>query len=338
MATLADVVLPAGPNDITASYPGDSGGTCAPSQSDSTLVAVAPAAGGIFYSDPASGGDGTVYVFGGQDSSWVAMTAGRIQASFDLSSEDPSAETYDIPTDATAIEVYNEVGTNSIAADASVTLPLTVYGGSGSDRLTDLGSGPAQFVAGSGTETFLHIGSGSDSMTPGTGTDILSEGDLGDYLTVSGARSGDEGDVYTLTPNNLDPSGDNIASWSVDSVDWGDGTVNSNLSHTYTFGNSPQAYTVTVSVTGEDTLTSAQTTATYTLTEPPVPELLADGPPTLNAGQACVLSLSAAPNDSIISDWNINWDDGTVAIIRTSRRPRAPRPPTPTPRAAGCLA
>jgi hypothetical protein len=138
-------------------------------------------------------------------------------------------------------------------------------------------------------------------MTPGAGNDILSQGDLGDSLSVSGQRSGPEGAQYAISLSSTDP----IGSYS---VDWGDGTTTSTLSHDYSFPAGPQAYTVTLTVTGTN---GADGTCTVTLVQPDPPQLVADGPPILSEGTPCLLDLSASTGNGTISDWTINWGDGS---------------------------
>jgi hypothetical protein len=216
-----------------------------------------PFSGGIFYSPPASGGDGTIYVFGGPTASVEDITGSQIQERLGTSS---TAQTFAIPTDATAVDVRNELGQNTVSVDPSFdqvnsgqSLALSVYGGSGSDLITDAGGGNDQLMAGDGTETIIYTGTGTPTMTPGAGNDILSDRDLGDYVTVSGQWWSGYADDYTLTMTS--PASHRVSEWT---VDWGDGSVpstasgaNAALTNYYAFANGLQPYTVTVTAVGE---------------------------------------------------------------------------------------
>ncbi|MGA2068130.1 MAG: hypothetical protein ABSG86_24375, partial [Thermoguttaceae bacterium] len=123
------------------------------------------------------GGDGTVYVFGGQGNASVDIQSGQIVATFDGN----AAETYPLPSGVTGIDLRLQSGTNTVTAESGVIVPLSIYGGSGSDTITDAGSGADLLVAGDGGTanlpvTITHTGSGSATIDAGAGYTTIKGG------------------------------------------------------------------------------------------------------------------------------------------------------------------
>ncbi len=281
-----------------------------PPGGDTTVVAVEPFDGGIF-----QGSDGTLYVFGAAGNNTLEITLAAVTGTLGATPVDYAVPGASATLPATAIDVRNQAGDNTVTVDSSVSLPLAIYGGSGSDQITDSGSGDDQLVAGSGAETITYSGTGQATITPGTGNGVLSNGDLGQYVSASGQRSGAGGTQYTLSLVAGD-SGHPVAGWG---VDWGDGSTTTlpggsqQVSHSYASGDAACTVTVTASGQTDQSGNRPDGACTLTLVLPPIPDLIVDGPATLTIGQPCVLSLSCANGGAAVSAWHVNWGDRTPA-------------------------
>lgn len=133
-------------------------------------------------------------------------------------------------------------------------------------------------------------------------------------LTISGASDVNEGALYTLNLSSFDPGADTIAQWT---INWGDGTqvVSGNpasTSHTYADGTA--AYTISAAATDEDGTFSSANTVNVTVHDV-APMLAISGAANVNEGSGYTLNLSSFdPGADTISQWNINWGDGTQVV------------------------
>ncbi len=156
----------------------------------------------------------------------------------------------------------------------------------------------------------------SDGEETDTDTATVTIIDVAPTLTLSGPASVDEGSIYTLGLSAIDPGDDTITSWE---IDWGDGNVEmisgnpSSTTHTYADG--PNAYTISASATNEDGTYPAGNTVEVTVNNV-APTLTLTG--SLNADEGSVYTLelfSNDPGDDTITEWEIDWGDGTVETI-----------------------
>ena len=127
----------------------------------------------ILYVFGTTGGSGdTVHIHGNADSPANTVV---------LNSGTP----YSIDSTITGIHVRGEAGNDTFEADADVTLPLWLFGGSGTSTLQG-GSGPNVIVGGSGENT---IHSSNGPTTPQTVDDSDTAADLTNYFSDTGSWS-----------------------------------------------------------------------------------------------------------------------------------------------------
>ncbi len=80
---------------------------------------------------------------------------------------------FTIDSSITGIHVRGESGTDDIEVDSDVTLPLWLFGGSGTTTINDAGSGADILAAGDGATTIAHAGSGNAIISGGTGSTTI---------------------------------------------------------------------------------------------------------------------------------------------------------------------
>ncbi len=133
-------------------------------------------------------------------------------------------------------------------------------------------------------------------------------------LAISGAADVDEGASYTLSLSSSDPGTDTITQWT---INWGDSTevVSGNPSsviHTYADGDA--GYVISATATDEDGTFSAGSTVAVTVHNV-APTLAISGASMVDEGSVYTLNLSSSdPGTDTISQWTINWGDGTEIV------------------------
>ena len=134
--------------------------------------------GGIFVaaSETADPPQKILYVFGGASGDTVTIhgpgAGGGLANTVVLNSNSP----FTIDNSITGIHVRGESGTDDIEVDSDVTLPLWLFGGSGTTTINDAGSGADVLAAGDGSTAITHSGSGDATISGGTAsTTITSE-------------------------------------------------------------------------------------------------------------------------------------------------------------------
>jgi len=138
----------------------------------------------------------------------------------------------------------------------------------------------------------------------------------GDTVLIAGLGTVDEGSVYTLRLNPgpvAVPSG-----WE---INWGDGTgvetiSGSPLSVTHTYADGPATVVISASVSDGATSYPANDLA---INVPNVaPTLAISGAATAGLNETYVLSLASSdPGDDVITQWTIDWGDGTAPEVIT---------------------
>ncbi|MCP3974566.1 MAG: hypothetical protein GY720_08750, partial [bacterium] len=198
------------------------------------------------------------------------------------------------------------------------------------DLQVDWGDGNVEtfgYPAGTGTfsenHQYLDNGSYSIGLTltdddGGSATDIVAAliGNTSPTIVLSGAASVAEGAVYDLTLGTVtDPGLDIVTTYR---VHWGDGSVEDFagaglVQHTYADGDMTQA--ISVDLVDEDGTHTGAGALSVDVTNVD-PTLGISGPATVDADQPYTLILSASdPGTDTISDWTIDWGDGTVEPI-----------------------
>jgi Ca2+-binding RTX toxin-like protein len=141
-------------------------------------------------------------------------------------------------------------------------------------------------------------------------------------LQVTGPDSVDEGAVYSLVLGAVDPGSDTVSQWV---VNWGDGSPNQVIkaqaaSLTHVFADDG-AFDVSIVAIDEDGI--------YEATKPVVvrnvaPTLVMAGLPSLVEGGEYTLFLGVEdPGADTLSEWTIDWGDGSVETLAGEARSRA---------------
>ncbi len=131
-------------------------------------------------------------------------------------------------------------------------------------------------------------------------------------LTLSGAASVNETGVYTLRLSGTDTHP--ISQWT---INWGDGSAPQTLSGnptsvTHVFAYGPQTNTITATATDALGTYSAGNSLAVAVQHLP-PKVTFGGATTVNEGAPYVLTLSGIViGNHAISQWTINWGDGTA--------------------------
>src|SRR5262249_39499780 len=132
-------------------------------------------------------------------------------------------------------------------------------------------------------------------------------------LSISGPTSITEGSLYTLNLSSSDPGSDTITQWV---INWGDGsaaqTVTGNpTTVTHTFTDGPATRTISATGTEEDGTFNAGNTVKVTVNNI-APAVSISGASTVSEGALYTLNLlSSDPGADAISQWVINWGDGS---------------------------
>ena len=242
-------------------------------------------------------------------------------------------------------ELELELGTgNDTATLTNVTVndEAEVEGGSGDDSVTVTGSNFDEFEAEmgrgndsvniSGTtvddETEIEGGRGTDTFTNGTGNSL---GDLdlesitqttsstAPTLSISGPATINEGALYTLNLSATGTGATTITQWT---INWGDGSVAqvvtgnpTSVTHTYTDG--PATRTISATATNPSGTFNAGNTVAATVNNV-APALTLSGAASVNEGALYTLTLARTdPGADTITQWTINWGDGSAAQVVT---------------------
>ncbi len=177
----------------------------------------------------------------------------------------------------------------------------------------------------------LHPVDADNPFTPQVETDpfLVTVLDVAPIATISGPAQTNEGDQYTLTLATANPGMDAVIGWT---IDWGDGTVDTiagdPASATHVYPDGPQAFEINASVTYEkviddgpsgdgivETTVTAQNTVSVTVNNV-APTLRLVGDPSIDEGGVYQLFLAPSdPGTDIISNWIIDWGDGTTQHV-----------------------
>jgi hypothetical protein len=133
-------------------------------------------------------------------------------------------------------------------------------------------------------------------------------------LTISGAATVNEKATYTLHLSSSAPGAVTINEWT---ILWGDGaiqTVRGNPSaatHVYAVG--PNTWNIMATATDPEGTYAAVNTVSVSVNHLP-PTITIRGAASVNEGATYSLTLSGIDTHPI-SEWDINWDDGTVQTV-----------------------
>ena len=131
-------------------------------------------------------------------------------------------------------------------------------------------------------------------------------------LTISGAAMVDEGSLYTLSLSSSDPGDDTITGWN---INWGDGSpiemvAGNPSSVTHTFADGDATYSISATAMDDDGTYSSNTLSVMVTDVDPT--LAISGASNVNEGDTYTLNLSSSdPGDDTITEWNIDWGDGS---------------------------
>src|SRR5262249_29367359 len=136
-------------------------------------------------------------------------------------------------------------------------------------------------------------------------------------VTETGASSVAEGAIYFLTLDATDPGLDHVFQWL---VNWGDSApetvfAGSHVPLTPTHPDRPAGYSITALARAQDGVYAASSPVAVHVSNAP-PTLTLSGAGQVNEGTAYVLGLSSSdPGVDTISQWTINWGDGTFNAV-----------------------
>jgi Ca2+-binding RTX toxin-like protein len=239
---------------------------------------------------------------GGSSSTTFSLTVDNVNPTLTV---DNASVTVNEGQTATNSGTFGDVPADSVTLSASVG---TVTGSAGnwswSYATTD--NTPAQTI----TVTASDEDGGSTSVSF-----TLTVNNVAPNLVLSGAASANEGSTYTLSLSSSDPGADTIASWT---INWGDGNTQvvssnpSNAAHIYADG--AASYTISAMATDEDGTYAAGNTVAVTVNNV-APTLAISGAASVNEGSSYTLNLlSSDPGADTITQWTINWGDGTQVV------------------------
>ncbi|WP_428938143.1 PKD domain-containing protein [Fontivita pretiosa] len=177
-------------------------------------------------------------------------------------------------------------------------------------------SSAAHTYADNGTFTITATATDEDG-TFGSNASVVMVANVAPTLTLSGNGSGAEGSAYQLGLGKSDPGNDTITSWI---INWGDGMTQivpgspAAVSHVYADNGQ---YTITATATDEDG-TYAANSRSVSISNV-APTLTISGPDSVQGGKPYTLTLAHTdPGNDTISQWVINWGDGSTQTISGS--------------------
>jgi choice-of-anchor A domain-containing protein/RHS repeat-associated protein len=242
-----------------------------------------------------------------------------------------TANTLDITVSNVAPEVQIS-GPSTINEGATYTLSLSAGNDPGDDTIAsweiNWGDGTTQTITGNPSSvTHVYADGYAEHQISATASDEdgsydsntldITVSNVAPEIQISGPSTIAEGSTYTLTLNpGTDPGDDTIASWE---INWGDGSVDTitgnptSITHVYADGYAE--YQISATVTDEDG-TYDSNTLDITVSNV-APEVSITGPSTINEGATYTLTLNPGndPGDDSITEWEINWGDGTTETI-----------------------
>ena len=184
--------------------------------------------------------------------------------------------------------------------------------GSAAESITGSPASATHKFADNGTYNITATATDEDGTYTATAKSITVT-NVAPTLTISGAGTGAEGSVYTLSLGATDPAADTISKWV---ITWGDGsaaqTVTGNPSSVaHTFADNG-TYTITATATDEDGTYSANSKSVIVANV--APTLTVSGNALANEGASYTLNFAKVdPGADTISKWVINWGDGSAA-------------------------
>ncbi|QDT13384.1 VCBS domain-containing protein [Planctomycetes bacterium K23_9] len=170
------------------------------------------------------------------------------------------------------------------------------------------------FADGAATPTISVSVVDEDGTHAAAGTLAVTVDNVAPTIALTGAASVDEGSVYTLNFGAVtDPGTDTPTNYI---VDWNDGSpaetfAAGTASATHTFADGAATPTISVSVVDEDGTHAAAGTLAVTV-DNVAPTLTISGAATVDEGATYTLNLASSdPGDDTITQWDINWGDGS---------------------------
>jgi hypothetical protein len=188
--------------------------------------------------------------------------------------------------------------------DGTTTAPdITVVSGNPASVKHTFKSGPNDYTI-SATATD-NVGTYAASNTVNVG--VLHPAPV---LGLSGRATVSQGATYTLNLSSTETGGHKITQWT---INWGDTTtvVKGNpTSVTHTYPSTLTSYTISATATDDLGTYAAGNTVAVSVIHP-APTLTLSGAATATANQSYILNLAAADPGHVITQWTINWGDGS---------------------------
>jgi hypothetical protein len=171
------------------------------------------------------------------------------------------------------------------------------------------------YADGAATRTISATATNASGTTNAGNTINVTVNNVAPTLAISGATSVNEGSLYVLNLSSADSGTDTISQWA---INWGDGsavqTVTGNpTTVTHVFTDGPATRTISATATDEDGTFNAGNTLTVTVNNV-ASAVSISGATSVNEGSLYTLNLSSSdPGTDTISQWVINWGDGSPA-------------------------
>lgn len=192
----------------------------------------------------------------------------------------------------------------------------------------DWGDGETELVEGSpsslthiyadGEETYVirATARNEDGEFPASNEATVVIRNIAPHLILTGDGEAMEGIPYSIYFSAYDPGLDTIDHWT---IDWGDGiqdTLPGNpTSATHIYRDGERRHRIAASATDEDGTWHADL-GIDVLVRDVAPEPIVIGPAIIEEGSPLVLELAVNdPGDDIVSQWIIDWGDGTTEIL-----------------------
>lgn len=221
---------------------------------------------------------------------------------------------------------FNTTVTFSDPAGTSDTYTLTINWGDGNTSvIPNAVSGQTNSHAYADSDGIIHYTQSiyvtdSDGASSTTFTRTVDVNNIAPNFTGTGAdvpATVAEGSPVTVTTHFTDPGGDNDTYTMT--IKWGDGNtsvynnVSFTQSFTHTYADGPATVQLDFQVNDEGSFANVSSHIVKTLTVQNVaPTLTLSGAATVGIGQIYTLNLSSNdPGQDIISNWTINWGDGS---------------------------